>query len=162
MRVDAGAGGTALEPFLLVDPPVASLDEYRRAGGGEGLARARRLGPGQTVKEIVLSGLRGRGGGGFRTGQKWASIRSAGGTHRYVVCNAAEGEPGTFKDRALIRANPYQLVEGVAIAALALDAREAFIALKRSFVRETALLLGAIRQMQTAGLAGPEIFCRQK
>jgi NADH:ubiquinone oxidoreductase subunit F (NADH-binding) len=151
---DAFAETTACRPFLLPEAPVTSLDEYLAMGGGDGLAQARLLGPVQTVKEVVLSGLRGRGGGGFRVGRKWAGERNAAGTHRYVVCNAAEGEPGTFKDRALIRANPYQVVEGVAIAALAVGAREAFIALKASSRRETARLLGAIREMQTTGLAG--------
>src|SRR5438270_13480814 len=94
------------------------------------------LGPDQVIAEVSLSGLRGRGGAGFPTGTKWASVQSGGGRHHYAVCNAAEGEPATFKDRALLRANPYQVVEGLAIAALAVDASEAFVALKASFRRE--------------------------
>src|SRR6516162_895390 len=116
--------------FLLSDPPVTSLDDYRGRGGGQGLARARQLGPSQVIEEVTLSGLRGRGGAGFRTGVKWAAVARGGRGRRYVVCNAAEGEPGTFKDRALMRANPYQVVEGLAIAALAVGADEAFIGLK--------------------------------
>lgn len=141
-----------LLPLLTGDAPVASLEDYLAAGGGEGLARARRLGPDQTIKEISLSRLRGRGGGGFHTGRKWASVREAAGSRRYAVCNAAEGEPATFKDRALIRANPWQVVEGLAIAALAVGADEAYLATKARFERERAALVGAVEAMGRAGL----------
>jgi NADH-quinone oxidoreductase subunit F len=103
---------------------------------------------------VRASGLRGRGGGGFPTGAKWAGVATAPGTHRFAVCNAAEGEPGTFKDRRLMRANPYQLIEGLAIAAFAIGAREAFIGLKASFTTEIDALERALAQMQEAGLAG--------
>jgi NADH-quinone oxidoreductase subunit F len=146
--------GVAFEPFLLPSSPVATVADYRASGGGEGLARARELGPALTTKEVLLSGLRGRGGGGFRTGRKWGSVRRAAGTHHYVACNAAEGEPGTFKDRALIRANPYQVVEGLAIAAFAVGAREAFIGIKAEFELETQRLIRAASEMQACGLAG--------
>ena len=140
------------EPFLLPPSPLSSLDDYRAFGGGTGLARARELGPEQTIKEIFLSGLRGRGGAGFRTGRKWDTLYHAGGTTKYVVCNAAEGEPGTFKDRTLMRMNPYQIVEGVAIAAATIGAREAFICLKAKFEREVASMTGAVEEMDAAGL----------
>jgi NADH-quinone oxidoreductase subunit F len=153
--------------FLLTDPPIASLDDYLLAGGGTGLARADELGPFQVVEEVNLSGLRGRGGAGFRTGAKWASVQRGGGRHHYVVCNAAEGEPATFKDRALLRANPYQVVEGLAIAAAAVDAREGFIALKASFERERDAVERAVAEMTASGMldhlpirvvAGPEEY----
>ncbi|MFP5376138.1 MAG: NADH-ubiquinone oxidoreductase-F iron-sulfur binding region domain-containing protein [Acidimicrobiia bacterium] len=144
----------AFLPFLTGDAPVASLDDWLAAGGGEGLARARRLGPEQTIKEVSLSRLRGRGGAGFPTGTKWASVREAAGSRRYAVCNAAEGEPATFKDRALIRANPWQVVEGLAIAALAVGAGEAYLAVKARFEREHAALVGAVAAMEGAGLLG--------
>jgi len=140
------------EGFLLPPRPVASLGEYRAAGGGEGLDRARQLGPEQTIQEIHLSRLRGRGGAGFPTGTKWEALRSAPGETRYLAVNAAEGEPGTFKDRSLMRANPYQLLEGAAIAALAVGAREAFVAVKRSFAPEISALERAIGEMTAAGL----------
>ena len=92
--------------------------------------------PTATIDVVTESGLRGRGGGGFPTGRKWAGVASQGGGRRFLVCNGAEGEPGTFKDRALLRANPYQLVEGVVIAAFAIGASETFICLKASFRRE--------------------------
>lgn len=134
------------------DHPVASLEEYLAGGGGEGLDRARRLGPEQTAKEVSLSRLRGRGGGGFPTGTKWSSVREAAGSRRYAVCNAAEGEPATFKDRALVRANPWQGVEGLVIAALAIGADEAFIATKAKFEREREALLGAVADLERAGM----------
>ena len=140
--------------FLLSDPPVTSLGDYLDRGGGQGLARARDLGPDQVIEEINLSGLRGRGGAGFRTGTKWAAVARGGRGRRYVVGNAAEGEPGTFKDRALIRANPYQVVEGLAIAALAVGASEAFIAFKASFTTEHRRIQAAAVEMAEAGLLG--------
>src|SRR5947199_2257631 len=141
-----------MPPFLLPDEPVTSLDQYLAGDGGLGLARATELGPAQTIKEVSLARLRGRGGAGFPTGRKWATIAEAGGTHRYVVCNGAEVEPGTFKDRELMRRNPYQLVEGLVIAGFAVGAREAFIGVKERFTAERENLIRAIGEMQTAGI----------
>ena len=105
---------------LLPDEPLESLDAYVDTwDGGQGLLRARELRPAGVVEVLERSGLRGRGGAGFATGRKWATIR-AGDVDmgdRYVVANGAEGEPGTFKDRMLMRRNPYQVIEGLAIAA---------------------------------------------
>ena len=146
------------EPVLLVDPPVADLADHLARGGGSGLDRALSLGPGATIQEVILSGLRGRGGGGFPTGRKWQSVRDAaegGGAERtYVVCNGAEGEPATFKDRALIRANPYAVVEGLAIAAFAVAAEAAYIGTKASFGPESARLATAVEEMAAEGLFG--------
>jgi NADH-quinone oxidoreductase subunit F len=146
------------EPFLLPPSPLSSIDEYRAFGGGLGLARAQELGPEQTIQEISLSGLRGRGGAGFRTGRKWDTLYNATGRVKYVVCNAAEGEPGTFKDRTLLRDNPYQVIEGAAIAAATIGAREAFICLKAKFEREVANLTKAVEEMEAAGLTGDLII----
>lgn len=140
--------------YLLGDHPVRSLDAWTAGGGGEGLVRATALGPSQTIKELGLAGLRGRGGAGFPTSRKWTSVREAGGSHRYAVCNAAEGEPATFKDRAILRANPYQVLEGLVIAALTVGAREAFIGIKARFELEHELLALALAEMQAADLAG--------
>jgi NADH:ubiquinone oxidoreductase subunit F (NADH-binding) len=141
--------------FLLPLEPVASLDAYLATEtGGSGVRRAHELGPDATIDLVSRSGLRGRGGGGFPTGQKWAGIAAQTGGRRYLVCNGAEGEPGTFKDRALLRANPYQLVEGVAIAAFAIGATESFICLKASFRREIDAVTRAVQEFQTAGICG--------
>lgn len=149
------ADGTSL-PDLLPSPAIASLDAYRSAGGGTALATARRIGPGATIQEVTLSGLRGRGGGGYPTGRKWASIRGVhdGAGDRYVVANGAEGEPGTFKDRAIMRANPYQVVEGLAIAALAVGATGAYLGVKGSFAPEIEALERALVEMADADLVG--------
>lgn len=139
--------------FLLPETPIRSLDEYLATDtGGLGLARAVELGPEGTVEEVTRSGLRGRGGGGFPTGRKWSGVAAQPGTHRYVACNGAEGEPGTFKDRALLRANPYQLVEGVFIASFAIGAQEAFICLKSRFEQEIEAVTRATQEMQEAGV----------
>lgn len=142
------------ESFLLPAQPIESLDAYLAAGGGEGLERAGAIGPGEVIAMIRDSGLRGRGGAGFPTGIKWQGLRHDASATKYVVCNAAEGEPGTFKDRALMRANPYQLIEGVSIAASAVGASEAFIALKASFATELERLKTALAEMSAAGLTG--------
>ncbi len=139
--------------FLLPADPITSLDAYLATDvGGLGLDAAQRLGARATVQAITDSGLRGRGGGGFPTGRKWAGIAGQPGTRRYVVANGAEGEPGTFKDRALLRANPYQFVEGVMIAAFAVDAQEAFVCVKASFERERAAVTRAVQEFQQAGI----------
>jgi len=139
---------------VLPPAPVESLDEYLDGGGGRGLERARTQGPDAIVDELARAGLRGRGGAGFPTATKLRSVREAAGRHRYAVANGAEGEPGTFKDRAILRANPYQVVEGLAIAALAVGASEVFVALKASFERERARVLDAVTAMEQAGLLG--------
>ena len=139
--------------FLLPDKPVTSLDAYLATDdGGAGVRRAQEIGPAATIDEVVQSGLRGRGGGGFLTGRKWSGIASRSGGRSYVVCNGAEGEPGTFKDRALLRANPYQLVEGVIIAAFATAADEVYICLKASFSREIDAVTRAVQEFQAAGI----------
>jgi NADH:ubiquinone oxidoreductase subunit F (NADH-binding) len=140
--------------FLLPSEPIESLGAYLAAGGGEGLKRAMAIGPNEVISVIRDSGLRGRGGGGFPTGIKWQGLRHDASATKYVVCNAAEGEPGTFKDRALVRANPFQLIEGIGIAASAVGASEAFIAVKASFTEELERLKTALAEMSEAGLVG--------
>ena len=146
-------------PVLLTDPPVTDVTQYRELGGGQGYRRAASLGPGATIQEVILSGLRGRGGAGFSTGRKWLSVRQAARSvgefnRAFVVANGAEGEPATFKDRALMRANPYAVIEGVAIAAFAVGAERAFVAVKERFERETERLAQAIEELTDAGMIG--------
>jgi NADH:ubiquinone oxidoreductase subunit F (NADH-binding) len=90
---------------LLPAAAVRTLEQYLQLGGGPGLERAVDLGPGGTIEEVRRSGLRGRGGG-FPTGRKWAGVAGQQAGHRYLVCNGAEGEPGTFKDRACCGPTP--------------------------------------------------------
>ena len=145
-----------MECYLLPAQPVASLADWLALGGGQALGIARRLGADATVEEVGASGLRGRGGAGYSTGRKWQTVaRNRSPVEpSTVVVNGAEGEPGTFKDRTILRTNPYQVVEGVAIAALTLGARQAYFAIKESFEWEGAALTEAINEMQEAGLAG--------
>ena len=107
------------------------------------------------IDEISQSGLRGRGGGGFPTGAKWNTVlHSEGSGQRYMCCNGAEGEPGTFKDRAILRSNPYQVLEGLAIAAYAVGAKRAFMCLKSAFAPELQRVRQAIDEIQSAGILG--------
>lgn len=147
-------------PAILPHEPVTDVTKYVDQGGGRGYQRAVALGPGGTIQEVILSGLRGRGGAGFPTGRKWQSVRDAGvgssGEHNrtFVVANGAEGEPATFKDRAIMRANPYGVVEGVAIAAFAVGAERAFIGVKEAFELETERLAQAIDELSAADMIG--------
>lgn len=134
--------------------PVPNLTDYVAGGGGEGLERAYTRGPEAVIDEVRRSGLRGRGGAGFPTAVKWETVRADPCPTKYFVCNAAEGEPGTFKDRLLIRRNPYQLIEGLAIGAFAVGARRATIGIKSAFGREIGQLERALDEMRRAELLG--------
>jgi NADH-quinone oxidoreductase subunit F len=142
---------------ILPEAPIPSFQEYVRAGGGEGLRRAWSMGPVAVIAEVTASGLRGRGGAGFPTGMKWASVReAAAGIPSYFVCNGAEGEPGTFKDRTLLTRNPYCVLEGVLIAAYAVGASAAYIGVKKRFTRERERLAEALEGAALAGWEGVE------
>jgi NADH-quinone oxidoreductase subunit F len=138
--------------MLLDGDPVDSLDDHLARGGGHAFAAAVAAGEDAVIGEITDSGLRGRGGGGFPTGRKWQGIRDAGPGRRFAVCNAAEGEPGTFKDRALLRHDPYRVLEGLAIASFAVGAERAYIATKAHYEREAGRLAAAIAEVSAAGL----------
>ena len=138
----------------VLDPePVPGFTAYRDAGGGRGLEAARKLGAAATIEEIEASGLRGRGGAGFPTGRKWATVAAndPAGLRPTVVVNASEGEPGSFKDRMLLRRNPYRIVEGAIIAAEAVDADRIVFALKASFRPELERLRTALAEVEHAG-----------
>lgn len=137
--------------FLLTPEAVENLNDYLATEtGGRGIEAAERIGRRATIDLIAASGLRGRGGGGFPTGTKWAGIAAQDTSRRYLVCNGAEGEPGTFKDRALMRANPYQLIEGLMIAAFAIDAAEVYICIKASYTAELERVTRAVQEFQQA------------
>ncbi len=155
----AGQGGPVRRPgavrliqMALLENPAGSLEEYAASGGGEGLRRALSMSPDQVIEEIAASGLRGRGGGGFPTGEKWDAIRRYGTGIRHVICNAAEGEPATFKDRTLLRTNPYRILEGISIAAYAVGAERAFLGMKQAFDVEADAATRGRDEMEKAGL----------
>ncbi len=139
---------------LLRAEPIGTVDDYLADGGGEGLRAAHALGPEGTIEEVIASGLRGRGGAGFPTGAKWASVRAATGGKHFAVANGAEGEPSTFKDRSLMRLDPYRVIEGLAIAAFCVDASAAYIGAKQSFTVELARLRRAAVELGELGLLG--------
>ncbi len=141
-------------PRLLDAEPLADLDAYIDAGGGRGIETARRLSPEEIVELVELSGLRGRGGAGFPTGKKWRTVAAyEAEVPTTVVVNAAEGEPGSFKDRAILRANPFRVLEGALIAARAVDAPRIIVATKATFTAEISRLRAAISQVQAADWA---------
>ena len=145
---------TAVEHILPLTEPVASLAHYQATGGGIGLAEALRVGPDEVIAEVRAAGLRGRGGAGFPTATKWAATRNSNGPTS-VVCNAAEAELGTFKDRFILRRNAYQVLEGLAIAAVAVGASRAFIGIRQSCYVEIAALVRALDELAAARLLGP-------
>jgi NADH-quinone oxidoreductase subunit F len=138
----------------LLDATITSFAAYVEAGGGRGLEVALGAAPDAVIDEVAKSGLRGRGGGGFPTGEKWRAIRSTGSGDRFVIGNGAEGEPATFKDRWILRTNPYQVIEGLAIAGYAVGASTAYLGIKQTSTEETATVSRAIAEMRDAGMLG--------
>jgi len=141
-----------------IDP--SSLDDYRRLGGYEALRRAMELGPEKIVREVIESRLLGRGGAAFPTGKKWEALllqRGSGRPH-YVVCNADESEPGTFKDRVLMEGDPFAILEGMTIAALAVGAENGFIYVRGEYPLAAKSLANAIKTARAQGFLGPGIL----
>ena len=121
---------------LLPDLPYSTYESYLEKNGPSAILKVGSLSPQQTVSVVRESGLRGRGGAGFPTGVKWKPILDPPCPTRYVVCNAAEGEPGIFKDRYLLRKNPYAVFEGILVAAHVVGAKAVYFGIKASFVQE--------------------------
>ena len=140
---------------------LASLEQYRSTGGLHGLEVASAMAPEAIVATILESGLRGRGGAGFPTGRKWQTVaaNAMGGPPATVIVNGAEGEPGTFKDRSILRHNPYQVIEGAFIAARAVHADRVIIALKGSFTVEVERTRAALAEMRAANVLPASIGC---
>ena len=136
----------------IVDP--RSLDDYLAHGGGRGLARAREIGPAATVDAVLQSGLRGRGGAGFPTGIKWKTVAATPPGQRYIVCNADEGDSGTFSDRMAMEGDPFALIEGMAIAGLAVGASYGYVYLRSEYPHAIATLNHAVRVARAAGMLG--------
>ncbi|GAA2383735.1 NAD(P)H-dependent oxidoreductase subunit E [Streptomyces coeruleofuscus] len=140
----------------VVDP--ASLDDYRAHGGYTALRRAFELGPAGVIREVTDSGLAGRGGAAFPTGRKWQATASQPDRPHYLVCNADESEPGTFKDRVLMEGDPYALVEAMTIAGYATGAHKGYLYLRGEYPRALYLLEHAIAQARARGLLGDDVL----
>ncbi|MFD8418943.1 NAD(P)H-dependent oxidoreductase subunit E [Streptomyces sp. NPDC059466] len=140
----------------VVDP--ADLDDYRAHGGYTALRRAFALGPAGVVREVTDSGLVGRGGAAFPTGRKWQATAAASGTPHYLVCNADESEPGTFKDRVVMEGDPYALVEAMTIAAYAVGAHQGYLYLRGEYPRALRRMEHAIGQARARGLLGDDVL----
>ena len=139
-------------------PDLDQLEVYRQHGGFEAFQNAvTTMNPYDVTQEVKASGLRGRGGAGFPTGLKWTFIDNENWPH-YVVANADESEPGTFKDREIMEGNPFQFLEGVALTAYAIQATEAYIYLRGEFWQIAASLDQQIEELEAAGLLGEKIF----
>ncbi len=140
----------------ITDP--LSLDDYRAHGGLKGIERAISLGPWATIEEVVTSGLRGRGGAGFPTGIKWRTAAEARGSQKYIVCNADEGDSGTFADRMMMEGDPFCLIEGMAIAGIAAGATKGFVYIRSEYPHAIAAMHGAVSLARADGLLGPSVL----
>mgnify|MGYP000885113271 CR=1 FL=1 len=134
-----------------------SLDDYQAHEGWQGLARALQLGGQAVVDEVTQSGLRGRGGAAFPAGIKWKTVRQAQAAQKYVVCNADEGDSGTFSDRMIMEGDPYVLIEGMAIAGLAVGATQGFIYVRAEYPQAIDTLNEAIARATRAGWLGDDV-----
>ena len=139
----------------IVDP--ASLDEYEATGGYKGLARALKMTPAAIVDEVTKSGLRGRGGAGFPTGIKWKTAADAKADKKYIVCNADEGDSGTFADRMLMEGDPFALIEGMTIAGIAVGATYGYLYIRSEYPHAIAAMEKAIAAARKAGYLGAKV-----
>jgi NADH-quinone oxidoreductase subunit F len=140
------------------DPMGRRLDTYVGRGGYEGLRKAFSMGPDALIEEVKASGLRGRGGAGFPAGVKWSFMPKQPTRPHYLLCNADESEPGTFKDRELMRWDPHQLIEGVLIGAFAIRAKHAYIYVRGEFFETNLVLAKAIEEAYAKGYVGKDIL----
>jgi formate dehydrogenase iron-sulfur subunit len=139
----------------ITDP--LSFDDYVAHGGMKGLHRALELGPVAIVDEVFQSGLRGRGGAGFPTGIKWKTVAEAKGAKKYIVCNADEGDSGTFADRMVMEGDPFQLIEGMAIAGIAVGATMGYVYIRSEYPFAVTAMEQAIVTARLRGLLGEAI-----
>ena len=135
-----------------------SLDDYRGHGGLKGLAHALSMKPPEIVAEVIDSGLRGRGGAGFPTGIKWKTVAEAKGQPKYVVCNADEGDSGTFADRMLMEGDPFVIIEGMIIAGIATGAAKGFVYSRSEYPHANATFAEALKAARAAGLLGASVL----
>src|SRR5512136_856898 len=149
-----------MEPVLLRARGVAdsrAIATYLAAGGYEGLKKALTMTPEAVTKEVMDSELRGRGGAGFPTGRKWSFVPKDHPGPRYLICNADESEPGTFKDREIMEHDPHQIIEGIAIASYAIGANTAYVYIRGEFVRWANFLEEAIEEAHRGGFLGKNV-----
>ncbi len=148
------------EPILtrhVGQPSVLTVEGYRAAGGYAALEKALAMEPEAVIEEVKSSGLRGRGGAGFPAGVKWGFIPKTD-QQKYLVCNADESEPGTFKDRVLMEHDPHQLIEGCAICCWAVGASVCYIYIRGEYVRQADVLEAAIRDAYDHGILGSSVL----
>ena len=139
----------------ITDP--VSLEDYAAHGGWRGLTRAIEIGPAAIVAEVTQSGLRGRGGAGFPTGIKWRTVADCAGDRKYVVCNADEGDSGTFADRMVLEGDPFMLIEGMTICAVAVGATKGYVYCRSGYPRAAKTFNEALRLARSAGWLGINI-----
>lgn len=136
-----------------------NLEEYIEHDGFKALDRCvNNLMQEQVIEEILHSGLRGRGGGGFQTGQKWSMVRQAKADQKYVICNGDEGDPGAFMDRVILESHPYRVIEGVAIATYAVGARESYFYIRAEYPLAVRRVREALRRCEEHGFLGDDIL----
>lgn len=140
----------------VIDP--VSLEDYKAHGGLKGLEKAIAMAPLDVVKEVTDSGLRGRGGAGFPTGIKWKTVHDAPGAQKYIVCNADEGDSGTFADRMIMEGDPFVLIEGMAIAGLATGATKGYVYTRSEYPHAIAVMNEAVAVARAAGVLGPSVL----
>jgi NADH-quinone oxidoreductase subunit F len=137
----------------------SSINDYMAVGGYSTVAKVlREYQPEQVIRQITQSGLRGRGGGGFPTGRKWASCRAAPGDEKYVICNADEGDPGAYMDRSLLEGNPHMVIEGMMIGAWAIGAERGYIYVRNEYPAALERSRRAVEQAREYGLLGEDIL----
>jgi formate dehydrogenase iron-sulfur subunit len=139
----------------IIDP--LSLDDYKAHGGWRGLDEALALAPEAIVEDVVQSGLRGRGGAGFPTGIKWRTVLQAVGAPKYIVCNADEGDSGTFADRMIMEGDPFVLIEGMIIAAFATGATKGYVYIRSEYPHAVATMREAVEIARRAGYLGAKV-----
>jgi NADH:ubiquinone oxidoreductase subunit F (NADH-binding)/(2Fe-2S) ferredoxin/Pyruvate/2-oxoacid:ferredoxin oxidoreductase delta subunit len=140
-----------------VDP--CSIEDYIAIGGYSAIAKTLiELSPDRIVRQINESGLRGRGGGGFPTGRKWAECQKASGDEKYVICNADEGDPGAYMDRCVLEGNPHLVLEGMIIGAWAIGAQQGYVYVRNEYPMAVANLRVAVQQARELGLLGDNIL----
>ena len=139
-----------------IDP--TSIDDYLAVGGYAALAKALKMSPEKIIDEVKKAGLRGRGGGGFPTADKWESTRQAHGDTKYVICNADEGDPGAYMDRSLVEGNPHLFLEGMIIGAFAIGSNQGYIYIRNEYPLAVRNVRTAIEQVEAYGLLGKNIL----